>query len=49
MRVAVRHAARVSNGSEPSTVRVGPLTIDLAARRVTEAGVGYRLRDDGDA
>jgi len=37
MRVALRHAARLRSGSEPSTVRVGPLAIDFAARRVTVA------------
>lgn len=37
VRVALRHAARVSRGTEPH-LHIGPLFVDLAARRVLVSG-----------
>jgi len=41
LRVALRHAARV--GGEPAVFEAGELRVDLAARRVTRAGVEVHL------
>jgi len=42
MRVALRHRARTEGSGEP-LLRVGELTVDFAARRVTVAGVEVHL------
>ncbi len=41
LRVALRHAARA--GGEPALFEAGELSVDLAARRVTRAGVEVHL------
>ncbi len=45
VRVALRHAARVSNADEPerTALSIGEVTIDFAARRVTRNGDEVKL------